>query len=83
MPPKLVVSGPVRQRLVDIIANRPNGTTGGELMDLVYADDIDGGPDCVGTVAALVFHANKQLAPQGYRITSSGGRGARYHLRKL
>jgi hypothetical protein len=83
MPPKLMVSGPIRQRLVEVIANRPNGITSSELMDLVYADDVDGGPDCVGTVAALVFHVNKQLAPQGYRIISRGGPGARYHLRKL
>jgi hypothetical protein len=31
-------------------------------MDLVYADDVDGGPDCVGTVSALVFHANNAIS---------------------
>ena len=42
------------------IANRPYGITRGELLSLVYADDVDGGPD--------IKHANAELAAQGYRI---------------
>ena len=80
-PPSLVVSGPVRQRIVDAIALRPDGITRAELLDVVYADDVDGGPDNPQTICVLVHHANKQLAGQGYRIAPAWrGRGARYRL---
>jgi len=37
-PPKLIVLGPVRQRIVDLIAaNRPDGTTRGEILATVEA----------------------------------------------
>lgn len=81
--PRLVARGPVRQRIVDAIANRPDGITRGELLDRVYADDPDGGPDNPNTVAVLIKHANVDLAPQGYRIEPTWrGRGARYRLIK-
>ena len=80
-PPHLVVHGPVRQRIVDLIANRPDGITRGELLDLVYADDPNGGPDNPNTISVLIKHANKELAAQGFRIEPAWlGRGARYRL---
>ena len=80
-PPQLVVHGPVRQRIVDAIANRPDGITRAELLDVVYADDIDGGPENPNTVAVLIKYANAELAAQGYQIAPTWrGRGARYRL---
>ena len=80
-PPDLVVHGPVRQRIIDAIANRPDGITRGELLSLVYADDVDGGPDNPNTISVLIKHANAELAAQGYRIEPTWrGRGARYRL---
>ena len=80
-PPPLIVSGPVRQRIVDTIANRPDGITRAELLNAVYADDVDGGPDNPNTIAVLIKHANAELAPQGYRIAPAWrGRGARYRM---
>jgi hypothetical protein len=73
----------VRRRLVEIIANHPNGITRGELMNLLYADDADGGPDCAGTVSVLVLMANRQLRPQGWHIVSNRGPGARYRLDRI
>jgi hypothetical protein len=75
------VHGPVRQRIVDLIANRPDGITRSELIDIVYADDPNGGPDNPNTICVLVHHANAELAPQGFRILPAWrGRGARYRL---
>jgi hypothetical protein len=83
-PPKLIVHGPVRQRIVDVIANRPDGITRGEIISTVYADDIDGGPINPNTVSVLIKHANEELAAQGYCISPAWlGRGARYRLIKL
>ncbi len=76
--------GPVRQRIVDAIASRPDGITRAELLDVVYADDIDGGPDNPNTVSVLIHHANEELAARGYRIEPAWrGRGARYRLTEI
>ncbi len=81
-PPALVVSGSVRQRLVNIVADRPDGIAIGDLVDQVYADDPDGGPvTAPRSVNVMIHKANKQLRAQGYQIQSMWlGRGARYHL---
>jgi hypothetical protein len=79
--PKLAVNGPVRQRIVDAAANQPDGITRGELIDVVYGNDIDGGPGTPNTVSVLIHLANRQLSRQGYRIESAWrGRGGRYRL---
>jgi len=80
-PPPLVVTGPVRQRIVDVIADRPDGITRGEIIATVYADDIDGGPDNPNTITVLIKRANEELATQGFRIEPTWlGPGARYRL---
>jgi hypothetical protein len=82
--PELAVNGPVRQRLVDIIANRPDGITRAELIDVIYAEAINGGPNTPNTISVLIHLANQQLAEQGYRITAAWrGRGGRYRLVRL
>ena len=81
-PPPLIVSGSVRQRLLDIIGNRPDGISIGDLVELVYADDPDGGPvTALRSVNVMIHKANAQLAAQGYQIKAIWlGRGARYRL---
>ena len=73
--------GPVRQRIVDLIADRPDGITRAEIIAATYADDIDGGPENANVVAVLIKLANKELAAQGFRIEPTWrGPGARYRL---
>jgi hypothetical protein len=75
------VHGPVRQRIVDLIANRRDGITRSEILATVYADDINGGPDNPNTITVLIKHANEELAAQGFRIEPTWlGPGARYRL---
>jgi hypothetical protein len=82
--PRLVVHGPVRQRIVDVIANRPDGITRAELLDVVYGDDPNGGPDNPNTICVLINHANEELAAQGWHIAPARlGRGARYRLVRI
>jgi len=78
--PKLAVSGPVRQRIVEVIAQHPDGIARENLIRLAYASDPNGGPCNPNTVSVLVHHANRELRPQGYEITSGRGRGSRYRL---
>jgi hypothetical protein len=80
-PPRLIVRGPVRQAIVNLIANRPDGITRGEIIAAVYATDIGGGPDNPNVISVLIKHANVELAAQGFRIEPAWrGRGARYRL---
>jgi hypothetical protein len=82
--PELAVNGPVRQRIVDVVANRPDGITRGELIDIIYSADPNGGPSTPNTISVLVHLANQQLAQQGYRIAAAWrGRGSRYRLVRL
>jgi hypothetical protein len=84
-PPPLVVTGWVRQRVVNIVSSRPDGIAIGDLVDAVYADDPDGGPvTAPRSVNVMIHKANAQLAAQGYAIKSMWlGRGARYRLVKI
>jgi hypothetical protein len=51
------------------------------LPDVVYGDDVDGGPDNPNTISVLIKHANAELATQGFQIKPTWrGRGARYRL---
>jgi hypothetical protein len=77
---RLIVGGTVRQRIVDVIASRPDGIDRESLIRIVYACDPNGGPDTPNTVSVIVHHANRVLRQQGYEITSAKGRGARYRL---
>jgi hypothetical protein len=81
MPPMFdMITGTVRRRMVDLIAQRP-GITNRELSTLLYADRADGGPMWAhNVISVLVFKANKQLAPHGYRIKSTLGPGAAYRM---
>lgn len=83
LPELSTVTRPVRRRLVELIANHPEGITRAGLADLVYAEDPNGSPEWAwSSIGVAVFRANEQLRPQGYRITSSGGPGARYRLER-
>ena len=82
-PPKLQVGGSVRKRIVEIIANRPNGISRPQLMWMVYGDDPNGGPLYPNVVSVLIHKANRELRPQGYEITAGRGRGALYRLVRL
>jgi hypothetical protein len=80
-PPPLAVSGPIRQRLVDLLINSPDGIAVRELVGLVY-DDPNGGPLTAQRSLNVIAHrANKELRRQGFQITSTWrGRGAKYQL---
>jgi hypothetical protein len=49
--PDLHATGPRRRHLIEIIAKRPEGISRIDLMNILYADDEAGGPDCAGTVS--------------------------------
>ena len=82
-PPKFHINGPVRRRIVEVIANRPHGITRPQLICAVYGNDPNGGPLNANVVSVLIHKANMELRPQGYEITATKGRGGLYRLVRI
>ena len=82
LPPALTVSGPLRNRVLELVARRPNGISMMELVGIVYMGCREP-PWAVGSVKSTVFQMNKELKPQGYMIRARHGPGARYRLLRV
>lgn len=76
------VTGRTRRKLIHIMAENP-GLNGPQLMQLLYADNPNGGALSRKIISVLVFYARPQLAKDGYKIDYSVGRGGGYRLRKI
>jgi hypothetical protein len=69
---------PLRTRLFEIVQRAgDNGIATPDLVNLLYAEHPDGGPDSAGQVVrTLICKINKRLKPRGYEIKGrSYGRG--------
>lgn len=70
--------GPSRYRIVESVMKQP-GMNLRELVDAVYRDAEDGGPDNAEvTVRTQVWHLNKRIKKLGLQISSTRGPGAVY-----
>ncbi len=72
----------MERRMVEFLAARTRfgrWVETSRVMDVLYADDPDGGPE-FGRECVYVFahSANKKLRPAGLKIESEQGRGARH-----
>lgn len=74
------VTGTTRRRLVDYLWKHRDGATTGQLADILYAGKDRGDQR---TIAVLIHHANKQLAPHLWRIRSTYGPGSIYRLERI
>jgi len=79
---QIKVGGQKRQRLFDYIFAHSGGATSNQLMNLIYADDPDGGPENPNVISVMVSQINKKLKPLGYAIRGSGGPGSTYAVRR-
>lgn len=75
-PPEIIVGGVIRQRVYDFIKDHPEGVTRDEIMQHVYADDRNGGPESFKTIAVMVVHINRILKEQGVMMYITGRMGA-------
>ena len=74
----------MKQRLYDFVARNPQGVSGAQIADHMYANDPNGGPEnYLLAIRTHVFQMNKKLVPCGIAIKSCLGRGATYTLRAL
>lgn len=70
----------VKRKIYDAISKHPEGLNRKTIVDLVYGDDPDGGPENMNVISVHVKKMNPRLAPQGLRITSTGGPYSTYRL---
>lgn len=81
IPPKLMFEGkPIPQRIYDYIAAHPEGVTRAEIIDHVYCDDIDGGPECRSVISVHLNRMRPTLKAYGLNISTAWGPGAKYRL---
>jgi hypothetical protein len=80
--PEVQIQGRVRNRIWDFMSKFRSATPA-QLMEYVYEDDPDGGPETDSTLKVNIFHMNKVLKKHGLRIQANPGRGATYRLRLL
>lgn len=75
---------PMQFRIYDIVRRSPHGIEGPQLVDRVYADRADGGPDFASrSVHVQIKNMNERLAMAQENIhASSRGRGGLYRLYK-
>ena len=71
---------PVKRRIYDFVKNHPGGSNRNQIIDAVYADDPDGGPEHAATISMHVYQMRRVLNPLGLTITSPRGRGASFRL---
>lgn len=57
------------------------GISRDRLMDLMYGDDPNGGPDSYNTFSAIIRHINNKLEKAGRKIKSTGmGQGEHFYV---
>jgi hypothetical protein len=75
------VTGRVRSRVVDLIAENP-GISSPALIEKLYADG-GGGPLSRNIISVFVYHARMQIKLDGHVIETSTGPGGGYRIRKI
>jgi hypothetical protein len=77
LPPKIKFTGPVKQRIYDYVVRHHEGVNRFQIMEAVYADDPDGGPESHSTIGVHIMQMNNQVLRQhGFIIRSAPGRNA-------
>jgi DNA-binding response OmpR family regulator len=83
VPPKDLFRGqPVKRRIFEYIGAHPEGVTRQQILDHVWADDIDGGPEFANVVSVHIKRMRPILERESLTITCARGPGATYRLEK-
>ncbi|HXH94049.1 MAG TPA: hypothetical protein VNN25_20910, partial [Thermoanaerobaculia bacterium] len=79
-PPEIELSSRFRQKIYDFIARHPEGVTTMDIMQEIYAERLDGGPESPNVIRVMVSHINAELERRGIegRLAGSGGRHSVY-----
>jgi DNA-binding response OmpR family regulator len=82
-PQNLFRDQPVKQRIYEFIAAHPEGVTRRQIMDHVWAEDIDGGPEFANVVSVHIKRMRPILEREGVTIFCARGPGASYRIERL
>ena len=82
IPPFIKIQGPVKKAIYDFVSKHPEGVTTTQIINHVYANDVNGGP-LTNTIRVLVHRLNAELQCFGLMIRSSKGPGSTYTLRNM
>lgn len=75
---------PLQRRIFDAVKRSGSAGIGSrDIMDIVYADDINGGPDDTNIIAVVIKQMAPRLARFNLKITGSRGPGAVFTLAAL
>jgi hypothetical protein len=69
--------------MFDYVARHPEGVDVWQVLQYVYADDPNGGPDKHNVISVMAKHINNKIQSLGYRIVGTGGPGSRYFLQPV
>lgn len=79
-----VVLTPLQRRIFNVVKQSGTaGISGGEIMDQVYANARDGGPDSTNIIAVVACQANKRLKQFSVRLQGKRGRGGVFRLERI
>ena len=73
----------MQQRIYDYIARHPQGSNRQQIIDAIYWDDPNGGPDWLNGISVQIRHINKRINVLGIIIKGTGGPGSVYRLRSI
>jgi hypothetical protein len=71
--------GAMQYRLFHALRRAPDGLRCAELIDILYAQDRNGGP-LHNIIAVMARQINRKIEPMGLRIKGTGGPGSVYRL---
>jgi DNA-binding response OmpR family regulator len=74
---------PIKRRIFEYVAAHPEGVTRQQILDRVWSDDIDGGPEFANVVSVHVKRMRPILEREGLTITCARGPGATYRIETL
>lgn len=70
----------VKRRIYDAISKHPEGLNRRQVIEMVYGDDPNGGPEEMNVISVHVQKMNERLLDKGVKIASSGGPYSVYRL---
>jgi hypothetical protein len=70
---------PIKRRILETVQRRP-GVSAAELREIIWADDLDGGPSNFKTIHVHIHQLNRLLAPYGVIVRAPFGAGAGYRI---
>ena len=72
----------VKRRILNAVRRCP-GIDAERLRGVVWADDLDGGPENLKTIHVHVYQLNRLLAPHGIIVRAPFGAGAGYRVLRV